>query len=82
VELSKTGIYVREMQDGLIIKGGLHKGADIDTYDDHRMSMSFALIGLRVRGIKIKNPLCVSKSFPEFWEKFKDIGVSTVVHDV
>lgn len=74
-ELAKTGISVREMENGLVIKGGFHKGAEIDTSDDHRMAMSFALMGLRIPGIKIKNPLCVSKSFPEFWEKLKGIGV-------
>ncbi len=80
VELSRTGISVKEREDGLVIKGGSHKGAEIDTSDDHRMAMSFALMGLRIPGIKIKNPLCVSKSFPEFWEKLKGIGVW--VHDV
>ncbi|MEQ8223814.1 MAG: 3-phosphoshikimate 1-carboxyvinyltransferase [Candidatus Eremiobacterota bacterium] len=78
-ELAKTGISVSETEDGLVIKGGHHKGAEIDTFDDHRMAMSFALMGLRVPGIKIKNPLCVSKSFPEFWEKLKNIGV--LLHD-
>lgn len=74
-ELAKTGISVSETEDGLVIKGGHPKGAEIDTCDDHRMAMSFALMGLRVPGIKIKNPLCVNKSFPEFWEKLKNIGV-------
>ncbi|MEQ8170489.1 MAG: 3-phosphoshikimate 1-carboxyvinyltransferase [Candidatus Eremiobacterota bacterium] len=79
VELSKTGISVMETEDGLVIKGGHHKGAEIDTCDDHRMAMSFALMGLRIPGIKIKKPFCVNKSFPEFWEKLKGIGV--LVHD-
>ena len=63
VELAKTGISVREIEDGLVVKGGLHKGSEIDTCNDHRMAMSFALMGLRVPGVKIKNPFCVSKSF-------------------
>ena len=45
-------------------------GADIDTYDDHRMAMSFAVTGLRVPGVRIKDPGCVSKTFPDFFDHF------------
>ena len=66
-ELTRTGIKVVEKEDGLIIHGGKPKGARIDTYNDHRIAMSFAIMGLKVGGMKISNPLCVNKSFPDFW---------------
>jgi 3-phosphoshikimate 1-carboxyvinyltransferase len=66
-ELSKMGIRVREEEDGLEIEGGKARGAEIETYNDHRMAMSFAIAGLAVPGVKIKGERCVGKSFPEFW---------------
>ena len=68
-ELTKTGIKAEETEDGLIIDGGQPHGAEIDTYNDHRIAMSFAVLGLVVPGIKIKDPDCVKKSFPGFWEE-------------
>ena len=44
-------------------------GAEIETYNDHRMAMCFAILGLKVPGIKIKNPSCVKKTFPNFFQK-------------
>jgi 3-phosphoshikimate 1-carboxyvinyltransferase len=44
-------------------------GAEIETYDDHRMAMCFATLALKVPGIQIKNPACVRKTFPNFFEK-------------
>jgi len=67
-ELKKMGIEVKEKKDGLIIKGGQPQGAEIETYNDHRIAMSFAIAGLKVPGIIIRNPDCVKKSFPGFWE--------------
>ncbi len=75
-ELKKIGIKATAKDDELIIEGGNPSSAAIDPHNDHRMAMSFALIGLRT-GIKIKNPECVAKSFPDFWEKLKEIGVKT-----
>ena len=68
-ELSKLGVSVTELDDGLIIEGKdkLH-GTEIETYKDHRIAMSFAILGLVVPGIYIKDPDCVAKSFPNFWE--------------
>ena len=66
-ELGKTGIPVEERKDGLIITGGQPHGAEIETYNDHRIAMSFAVLGLAIPGISIRNPACVSKSFPGFW---------------
>ena len=67
-ELGKMGIKVVEKEDGLLIEGGEPHGAVIETYNDHRIAMSFAIAGLKVPRVKIINPDCVKKSFPEFWE--------------
>ncbi len=73
VELSKMGIRVNELADGLEIEGGKPHGTEIETYDDHRMAMSFAVAGLAVPGIRIKGERCVDKSFPEFWEELQKL---------
>jgi 3-phosphoshikimate 1-carboxyvinyltransferase len=70
-ELSKMGIETSCTDRGLIVKGGDPTGAVINTYDDHRIAMSFAVAGLRVPGVFIENERCVDKSFPEFWEALK-----------
>lgn len=70
-ELNRTGIDAEEREDGLVINGGNPHGARIETYDDHRIAMSFAVAGLAVEGIEIKDETCVSKSFPNFWEKLE-----------
>jgi 3-phosphoshikimate 1-carboxyvinyltransferase len=70
-ELSKMGIQVREGEDGLEILGGKPRGAEIETYNDHRMAMSFAIAGLAVPGVKIKEERCVDKSFPGFWDELQ-----------
>ena len=67
-ELGKLGITAEEEADGFVIHPGQPRPARIETHDDHRMAMSFALIGLRVPGVEISNPRCVDKTFPEFWE--------------
>jgi 3-phosphoshikimate 1-carboxyvinyltransferase len=66
-ELQKMGIAARETADGLIIPGGTPHGTAIDTYQDHRLAMSFAVAGLKVPGVVINDPGCVAKSFPDFW---------------
>lgn len=77
-ELRKMGAEVEEEQDRMIIHGqaggkNLH-GARIDTYDDHRMAMCFAVAGLRIPGIEITGEDCVAKSFPDFWERFGQLA--------
>ena len=70
-ELTKCGGKVTEKGDTLIVEpsaDSLH-GAEIETYNDHRMAMCFAVLGLRVAGIKIRNPACVKKTFPNFFQK-------------
>ncbi len=73
-ELTKMGVIVSETADGLCIRGGQPHGAVIDTYDDHRIAMSFAVAGLKVPGLFIRNPGCVRKSFPEFWRYWENLG--------
>jgi 3-phosphoshikimate 1-carboxyvinyltransferase len=72
-ELAKMGAKVEEGQDYMIIHGDggecLH-GTEIETYNDHRMAMSFAVAGLRVSGVQIMGESCVAKSFPDFWDRF------------
>jgi 3-phosphoshikimate 1-carboxyvinyltransferase len=48
-------------------------GGEVETYDDHRMAMSFALIGLRVPGIRIRNPGCVAKTLPDYFERLESL---------
>lgn len=70
-ELTRCGVRVVEEGDTLTVfpaATGLH-GAEIETYQDHRVAMSFAILGLKVPGIKIKNPACVRKTFPNFFQK-------------
>ncbi len=72
-ELAKTGIRAEETGDGLVITGGKPQGAEIETYNDHRIAMSFAVLGLRAPGMRIRNPDCVGKSFPGFWDEFEKL---------
>jgi 3-phosphoshikimate 1-carboxyvinyltransferase len=66
-ELRKVGAEVEEFADGLRITPRPLHGATIATYDDHRMAMSVALMGLKVPGIVIENPGCVAKTYPDFF---------------
>jgi len=70
-ELRKLGATVEERDDGLRIVPGERHGAEIDTYDDHRMAMSMALVGLATPGVVIRDPGCTGKTYPEF---FKDLA--------
>ncbi|MFN0074043.1 MAG: 3-phosphoshikimate 1-carboxyvinyltransferase [Chloroflexota bacterium] len=67
-ELRRMGIRVEDNYDSLVIHPGLPQPAEIQTYDDHRIAMSFAITGLRAPGIVIAEPGCVAKTFPEFFE--------------
>jgi 3-phosphoshikimate 1-carboxyvinyltransferase len=70
-ELRKLGAAVDELPDGLRITPGALRGTVLETYNDHRMAMSLALVGLRVAGVVIKNPACVGKTYPKY---FQDLG--------
>ena len=66
-ELGRLGVAARETEDGFVVEPGTPRPARVATYDDHRMAMSFALVGLRVPGVEIEDPDCVAKTFPGFW---------------
>ena len=66
-ELRKLGAKAHSDADSLHIEPGPVRGAAIDTYDDHRMAMAFALAGLRVPGVVIRDPGCVSKTWPDYF---------------
>jgi 3-phosphoshikimate 1-carboxyvinyltransferase len=70
-ELRKLGADVKELDDGLVIAPNSLHGAEIDTYDDHRMAMSMALVGLAVPAVVIRNPGCTAKTYPEFFRDLK-----------
>ena len=72
-ELHRVGAGVDEFPDGLTITPRPLHGAEIETYNDHRMAMSMALIGLKVPGIVIKNPACVAKTYPGFFDDLEKL---------
>jgi 3-phosphoshikimate 1-carboxyvinyltransferase len=72
-ELRKTGVKAEETDDGIMIDGSEPHGAEIETYNDHRIAMSFAILGLRTPDIRIKDKDCVNKSFPGFWEELEKL---------
>jgi 3-phosphoshikimate 1-carboxyvinyltransferase len=77
-ELRRAGIEADEEPDGFVVHPGTPRPALIETYDDHRMAMSFALLGLRAPGIEIADPACVSKTFPGFWQALERLGTTGV----
>ncbi len=71
-ELPKLGVRVDEGRDDWTIHPpGAYTGSAIDTYDDHRMAMAFAVAGLKIPGVVINNPGCVAKTFPDFWQRWE-----------
>jgi 3-phosphoshikimate 1-carboxyvinyltransferase len=73
-ELRKFGTEVDAWNDGLRITPKPLHGATIDTYDDHRMAMSMALVGLAVPGVVIRDPRCTSKTYPDFFRDLAGLG--------
>jgi len=73
-ELRKIGASVDEKTKEMIVQGMAFIGAEIECYKDHRIAMSFAIAGLAIEGISIKDPDCVRKSFPDFWKKLDSLG--------
>ncbi len=67
-ELRRLGVDAEEEDDGFVVRPSTPRGAVVHTYDDHRMAMSFALVGLRVPGVAISDPGCVAKTFPGYWD--------------
>lgn len=76
-ELRRLGIEATEDDDGFTVYPGTPVGGSVATYDDHRMAMSFAVLGLMVPGISIENPSCVNKTFPDFFEVLDRLRDST-----
>ena len=72
-ELRRLGLQVDEHPDGLTIHPGTPRPAVIETYNDHRMAMSFALVGLQAAGIRIANPGCTAKTYPRFFEDLETL---------
>ncbi|MEL6982858.1 MAG: 3-phosphoshikimate 1-carboxyvinyltransferase, partial [Actinomycetota bacterium] len=70
-ELQRLGIEADETADGMVIQPGRPRPGVVRTYDDHRMAMSFALLGLVHPGIEIENPGCVAKTFPDFFDRLE-----------
>ena len=73
-ELKRLGIDAEETDDGLIIRPGPLQPATIETYDDHRMAMSLALVGLRQEGVDITNPGCTAKTYPKYFEDLQNFA--------
>lgn len=71
VELRKLGATVEERPDGLRIVPGPLRPAEIDTYDDHRMAMSLAIVGLASPGVVIRDPGCTAKTYPGFFDDLR-----------
>lgn len=73
-ELAGLGAEVREFDDGLEILPSVLKRAVVETYDDHRIAMAFAVVGLKLAGVRIRNPACVAKTYPEFFEHLTSLS--------
>mgnify|MGYP001159534000 CR=1 FL=1 len=76
-ELTKLGAKVDEGKDYLSITPGQLKGVEIETYDDHRMAMSFTLAGVRIPGVVILDHDCVAKTYPDYFDDMRRIGLQS-----
>jgi 3-phosphoshikimate 1-carboxyvinyltransferase len=72
-ELCKLGIRAEEESDGFVVYPGTPRAGRVETYDDHRMAMSFSVLGLAAHGIDILNPACVSKTFPQYFQELEKL---------
>jgi 3-phosphoshikimate 1-carboxyvinyltransferase len=73
--MERAGIRTIEEPDRLIITGGKPQKAIIDSYNDHRIAMAFSLMGAAAGGIIIEGAECVSKTYPEYWDTLRSLGV-------
>jgi len=78
-ELAKMGIKVEITKNTIVIFGGKPKPATIETYNDHRMAMSFAVAGSALSHMKIKDPDVVDKTFPQFWKILQSLGMQMTI---
>src|SRR5215208_1840900 len=72
-ELRRLGITVEEGRDLLRITRGTIRPAVVETYGDHRMAMAFAVTALVAPGVRIRNPGCVTKTFPDYFERLESL---------
>lgn len=72
-ELRKLGAVIEDRDDGLTIHPRPLTGCAVETYNDHRMAMSLALVGLKVPGVVIRNPGCVAKTYPGYWQDLQKL---------
>jgi 3-phosphoshikimate 1-carboxyvinyltransferase len=70
-ELQRLGASVHECEDGMLIEPSRLAAVAVETYDDHRIAMAFAVAGLKTAGLRIRHPGCVSKTYPDF---FRDLA--------
>jgi 3-phosphoshikimate 1-carboxyvinyltransferase len=75
-ELKRLGAAVHEYEDGLLIEPSRIGAAAVETYDDHRIAMAFAVAGLKTPGIRIRNPGCVSKTYPDFFRDLASLAMA------
>jgi 3-phosphoshikimate 1-carboxyvinyltransferase len=73
-ELTRLGIRAEEENDGFVVYPGTPRPGRVETYADHRMAMSFSILGLAAHGIDILNPACVSKTFPEYFTELEKLS--------
>ncbi len=73
--LTKLGIRVEEHKDGMTVHPGVPKFGIMDTFEDHRMAMALAVLGVAGNGIELLDPGCVSKTCPSFFEQLEQIGI-------
>ncbi|UCB42378.1 MAG: 3-phosphoshikimate 1-carboxyvinyltransferase [Dehalococcoidales bacterium] len=73
--LERMGITATVEEDRMTITGSQPNGATIDSKDDHRIAMAFALLGAVVGETVIEGAECVSKTYPEFWDQLRNLGV-------
>jgi 3-phosphoshikimate 1-carboxyvinyltransferase len=72
-ELGRLGVEVEESRDGLRVTPGPVRPAAVETYGDHRMAMAFAVAGLVAPGISIRDPGCVTKTFPDYFRRLESL---------
>jgi 3-phosphoshikimate 1-carboxyvinyltransferase len=77
-ELRRLGATVREFDDGIEVEPSTLHPAAVETYDDHRIAMAFAVAGLKLAGVRIRNPGCVAKTYPEFFKDLATLGATAV----
>jgi 3-phosphoshikimate 1-carboxyvinyltransferase len=78
-ELRRMGLEVESEWDSVTIHPGTPRPTDVQTYDDHRIAMSFAVTGLRAPGIRIVNPGCVSKTFPDYFDVLRGLTTRPLI---